>query len=91
MNLFDYCNQQGFTFAANAKAGKILKQGREKSSDAALAIALKTTAAYKNDKKLQKMCEEALDKAVKAQEKAKAPEKTTRTKTGKEGEPERMW
>lgn len=88
MNLFDYCNQQGFTFAANAKAGKILKQGREKSSDAALAIALKTTAAYKSDKKLQKMCEEALDEAVKE---TKAPEKTKQTRTGKGGEPERTW
>jgi hypothetical protein len=70
----------GFVFASNAKVTKLLKS--EKSTDAELAAAVKSTKAYKEDKNLQTVVSEVIAKAIGTS----APE-PLKSKTAKEGEP----
>lgn len=89
-NLFDYCEENKVKVSANSKASKILQQGKSKASEASLAMALKTTAAYKADQELKQLCENAIDKAINAQSEGKTPEPPVQ-RTGRRGEYERGW
>ena len=75
----------GMKFAASANVVKLLK--KESVTDAELAIATKTTKAYKEDRNLQAEVAKVLANAViPAPEPAKEPE---RKSTYRSGEPRR--
>ena len=74
----------GFVFASNAKVTKLLKS--EKSTDAELAAAVKSTKAYKEDKNLQIGVAEVIAKAI-----GKTTPEPKKSSSGKVGEPRRVW
>lgn len=74
----------GFVFAANAKVTKLLKN--EKSTDAELAAAVKSTKAYKEDKDLQDAVAEVIANAI-----DKTTPEPAKSESGKSGEPRRSW
>lgn len=73
----------GITFAANSKVKKLLKSGR--GTDLELAMAVKTTKAYKEDPDLASMAESII--AGKSNEKKDEP---AMSQTKSNGEPRRF-
>ena len=80
-----FLEKNGIKLASNAKAGKLLSEGK---SDAEVAKAMVTTKAYKEYPELRSICLAAIEETAKKQEETKTPE-PKKTSSCRGGEPSR--
>lgn len=87
MKIKEFLEKHGIKLAANAKAKKLIESN---AAEAAIATAMSTTKAYKENAELRKLCTEAIEDAGNKQaEQAKKEERHSSSTRG--GERERNW
>lgn len=84
-NVIDYVKEKGIKLSPSSKAQKLINQGAD---EAAIAVALQTTKAYKEDAELRKLCQKAVENAGKKQADENKKEER-RSSTNRYGECER--
>lgn len=87
MKIKEFLEKNGIKLANNAKAKKLIKSN---ASEAAIAQAMQTTKAYKENAELRGICTNAIENAGKEQaEQARQEERHSSSR--RNGEPERKW
>lgn len=75
----DFLKRNDIKLAANAKAKKLIEGNAD---EAQIAVAMKSTKAYKENAKLRSLCEDILSNAGKKQAERKETPKSTSTHGG---------
>ena len=75
----DFLKRNDIKLAVNAKAKKLIEGNAE---EAQIAVAMKSTKAYKENAELRKLCEDAISNAGNKQAERKEAQKSTSDRSG---------